>query len=148
MIFVVDASVHLNALNPAEASSTESQALLKWLFGEPWLVVSPTLLLIEVVTAVARVFDDPTRGLAVAEAVRGLPGQVWVSLDENLAREAARLAAEHQLRGADGVYAAVAHWYGAALITLDRQQLERLHPKLLVLTPAEALARLEQQALK
>ncbi len=146
MIFVVDASVHLNALNPAEAGSVESQALLERLFGKPWPVISPTLLLVEVAAAVTRVFDDSTRGLAVAEAVRGLPGQVWVSLDENLAREAARLAAEHRLRGADSVYAAVAHRYGATLITLDRQQLERLPPDLPALTPARALARLEQQA--
>nr|BAL56619.1 PilT domain-containing protein [uncultured prokaryote] len=147
-MFVLDASVHLNALNPAEAGSAESQALLERLFGRPWPVFSPTLLLVEVAAAVARVFNDPGQGMAVARALRGLPGQVWVGLDEGLAEEAARLAAEHRLRGADGVYAAVARRYGAALVTLDRQQLERLPPDLPVLTPAQALARLEAEAVR
>lgn len=35
MIFILDASVHLNALNPAEAGSDQSQALLERLFGKP-----------------------------------------------------------------------------------------------------------------
>ena len=118
------------------------------LFGKPWPVLSPTLLLVEVAAAVARVFHDPRRGMAMARALHGLPGQVWVGLDEDLAQEAARLAAEHRLRGADGVYAAVARRYGAVLVTLDRQQLERLPPDLPVLTPAEALARLEAEAVR
>ncbi|RME32500.1 MAG: VapC toxin family PIN domain ribonuclease, partial [Thermoflexia bacterium] len=62
MMFVLDASVHLNALNPAEAGSAESQALLERLFGRPWPVFSPTLLLVEIAAAVARVFNDPGRG--------------------------------------------------------------------------------------
>jgi len=148
MTFVLDASVHLNALNPAEAGSAESQAFLERLFGKPWPVLSPTLLLVEVAAAVARVFHDPRRGMAMARALHGLPGQVWVGLDEDLAQEAAQLAAEHRLRGADGVYAAVARRYGAVLVTLDRQQLERLPPDLPVLTPAEALARLEAEAVR
>lgn len=145
MIFVLDASVHLNALNPAEAGSGQSQALLERIFSKPWPVFSPTLLLVEVAAAVARVFNDPGRGMAIARALRGLPGQTWVALDEDLAQEAARLAAEHHLRGADSVYAAVARQYGATLVTLDRQQLERLSPALPVLTPAEALAWLESR---
>jgi len=143
MMFVLDASVHLNALNPAEAGSAESQVFLERLFGKPWPVLSPTLLLVEVAAAVARIFNDPARGQAMAQVIHGLPGQVWVALDESLAWEAVRLAAEHRLRGADGVYAAVARRYGAILVTLDRQQLERLRASLEVLTPAEALARLE-----
>ncbi len=145
MIFVLDASVHLNALNPAEAGSGQSQALLERIFSKPWPVFSPMLLLVETAAAGARVFNDPSRGMAIARALRGLPGQVWVALEEDLAQEAARLAAEHQLRGADSVYAAVARQSGATLVTLDRQQLERLSPALSVLTPAEALAWLESR---
>jgi len=141
-MFTIDASVHLNALNPAENGSPESQALLERVFRRPWLVFSPTLLLVEVAAAVARTFDDAERGLALAQAVRDLPGQIWVPLDEALAEEAARLAAQHQTRGADAVYAAVARRYGAALVSRDRQQLRRLRPALPVLTPAEALARI------
>lgn len=142
MIFVVDASVHLNALNPAEAGSAESQALLARLSEKPWPVFAPTLLLVEVAAAVARVFDDAARGVAMARAIHDLPGQIWVALDERLAEEAAHLAAEARLRGADAVYAAVARRYSAALVTLDRQQLQRLPPHCITLSPAQALARL------
>lgn len=101
MKFVLDASVHLNALNPAEADSRTSQILLERLFKKPWPVISPALLLVEVAAAVARVFHDTHRGLAIAEAIYRLPGQTWIPLDEDLAKEAALLAAEHRLRGAD-----------------------------------------------
>jgi predicted nucleic acid-binding protein len=138
-MFTVDTSVHINALNPAEEGSSDSQAFLEGLFGYPWPVYSPTVLLVEVAAAVARVFDDTERGLTVARAVRDLPGQIWVPLDKSLADEAGRLAAERRVRGADAIYAAVAHRYGSSLITWDRQQLERLQSTLPVLTPTEVL---------
>jgi predicted nucleic acid-binding protein len=145
-MFTVDASVFVNALNPMEEGASESEMFLERVFQRPWPVFSPTLLLVELATAISRVFDDAGRGLAMAEAAHGLPGQIWVPLEEPLADEAARLGAEHRLRGADAVYAAVAHIYGATLVTCDRQQLERLRPTLLVLTPTEALAHYDELA--
>jgi predicted nucleic acid-binding protein len=145
-MFTIDASVHINAVNPKEEGSVESQAFLERLRGQPWPVFSPTLLLVEVATSVARAKDDANRGIAIARAIRGIPGQVWVPLDDALAEEAARLGAEYRLRGADAVYVAVAKGYGASLVTRDRQQLERLPSTLPVLTPAEALARLAKLA--
>ena len=141
-MYTLDTSVHINALNPAEEGSKESQTFLEQLHRRPWPVFSPTLLLVEVAAVTARALDDAGQGLALAQAVHDLPGQVWVPLDESLADEASRLAAEHRLRGADAVYAAVARRYGTTLVTRDRQQLERLRPVLPVLTPAEALTRL------
>ncbi len=78
MKFVLDASIHLNALNPLEADSRTSQIFLERLFKKPWPVISPTLLLVEVAAAVARVFHDTHRGLAIAEAIYRLPGQIWI----------------------------------------------------------------------
>jgi len=144
-MFTIDASVHISALNPAEEGSPESQAFLERVSRRPWPVFSPTLLLVEVAAAVARVFDDTGRGLAMARAIRGLPGQMWIPLDEALAEEAARLAAKYRVRGADAVYAAVVWRYEVTLVTRDRQQLERLQPALPVLTPAEALAQLDER---
>ncbi len=145
-MFSIDASVHISALNPAEHGSTESQFFLERLRGQSWPVFSPTLLLVEIATSVARAKNDTQSGIAIAQAVRGIPGQVWVPLDDALAEEAARLGAEYRLRGADAVYAAVAKRYGATLVTWDRQQLERLPATLPVLTPSEALARLTEMA--
>ncbi len=143
-MFTVDTSVYINALNPAEGGSSESELFLERVFQRPWPVFSPTLLLVEMAAAISRVFDDAGQGLAMAQAARGLPGQIWVPLEESLTDEAVRIGAEHRLRGVDAVYAAVAHIYGTTLVTRDRQQLERLRPALLVLTPTEALECLDE----
>ena len=143
-MFTVDASVHINALNPLEDGSPESRLFLERVFRRPWPVFSPTLLLVEVAAAVARVFAGTGQGLVMAQAVRGLPGQAWIPLDDVMAEDAARLAAGRRLRGADAVYAAVVQRYGTTLVTRDRQQLERLRPTLPVVTPIEALAHLDE----
>jgi predicted nucleic acid-binding protein len=137
-MLTIDASVHMNALDPGEEGSAESQAFLDQVFGRPWPVFSPTLLLVELAGTAARALDDDARGLAVAQAVHGLPGQVWVPLDEPLAEEAGQVAARFRLRDSDAVYAAVARRNGAILVTRDRQQLERLQGTQPVLSPAEA----------
>ena len=147
-MFTVDASVHINALKAAEDGSPESQVFLEQLHSRPWPVFSPTLLLIEMAAAATRALDDAGQGLALAQAIRDLPGQIWVPLDESLANEAMQLAAELRLRGADAVYAAVARCYGTRLVTRDRQQLERLRQVLPVLTPVEAMAHLAERKLE
>jgi predicted nucleic acid-binding protein len=145
-MFTIDTSVHINALNSTEKGSLESQAFLEQASRRPWPIFSPTLLLVEVAATVARVLDDAERGMMLAQAVRNLPAQIWVPLDESLADEAARLGAECRLRGADAVYAAVARRYATTLVTCERRQLERLRPALPAITPAEALVRLANAA--
>ena len=137
-MLTIDASVHLNALDPGEEGSAESQAFLDLVFGRPWPVFSPTLLLVEIAGAAARALDDHMSGVTVAQAVWGLPGQVWVSLDADLAEKAGQIAAAFRLRGSDAVYATVAQRSGAVLVTRDKQQLTRLQGTLSVLLPAEA----------
>ena len=51
-------------------------------------------------------------------------------LDENLADFASEVAANNRLRGSDAVYAAVVLRFGTELVTLDKEQLDRL-PKVL-----------------
>lgn len=143
-MFTLDASVHINALNPAEEGSQESRALLEQVFRRPWPVYSPTLLLVELAGSVARVLNDADRGIEVALSVRNLPGQIWIPLDTTLAEEAARVAAEHRLRGADAIYAAVARRHGATVVTRDREQLDRLPPTVSTVAPEEALLRLNE----
>ena len=141
-MFTVDASVHINAMNPAEPGSADSQAFVEQLHQRPWPVFSPTLLLVEVASGVARAMNDTGRGIAMARAIHDLPGQIWITLDDSLTEEAIQLATEHRLRGADAVYAAVARRHGTTLVTWDRQQLNRLQSILPVLTPTKALERL------
>ncbi len=150
MRFTIDASVHLNALSRREEGSQVSRDLFAALHRPAppaksieHEVFVPTLLLVEIAASVARIFDRTEMGILVAEAVSHLPRQIWIPLDHGLTTAASRLAAQDRLRGADAVYGAVADRYGAALVTLDRQQLERLTPRLTVWRPDEALSHIE-----
>lgn len=141
-MYTIDASVHINALNPAEDGSTISQACLQQLFEGDFPLLSPTLLVVEVAAAVSRVLADPELALELSSALWALPRQAWVPLDDALAADAARLAAEARLRGADAVYGAVARRFGATLVTRDGQQLSRLQSLVRVQTPEQLLAEL------
>ena len=140
--FTIDASVFLNAFNPYETGHSDSQRLLAHLQAQAWPIVVPTLLLPEVSAAICRGRDDPTLARGFVAALRRLPHMVWVSLDDLLAQQAAEVAAECRLRGSDAVYAAVALRFGSTLITLDREQRDRMVGAVTARYPAEALAEL------
>jgi len=139
-MYTVDASVHVSALNPAEAESAASQAFLAQVRQEYVPLFCPTLLLVEVAAAVGRAIGDATRAIELVETLRAWPNQTFVALDEALAAQAANLAATARLRGADEVYAAVAQQYATTLMTLDQQQLERLSPWVETAQPSDVLS--------
>jgi predicted nucleic acid-binding protein len=141
-MFTHDASVHVNALSPAEHGSPQSQQLLAQLETHRCPIFVPTLLLVEISGAVTRSMDDAAQGMSGAQRVRNTAGYTWVPLDDLLTQEAVRMAATCRLRGADAVYAAVAKRHGCKLVTRDQQQLDRLKDALTCLTPEEALAQL------
>ena len=139
-VYTIDASVHINALNANEVGSQDSQAFLARIERENLAMICPTLLITEIAAALIRAFDDYEKVMFFANAARKLPNLTLVPLDESLAVSAAELAAQHHLRGADAVYAAVAEQHHATLVTNDRQQLERLSGVLPVMTPAQVLS--------
>jgi predicted nucleic acid-binding protein len=136
-VYTIDASVHVSALNPTEADSAGSRAFLAQVQQEHIPLFCPTLLLVEIAAAVVRALGDSGRAVALTEVIRSWPGQTLVPLGEALASRAADLAAIAQLRGGDAVYAAVAQQYGTTLVTLDRQQLERLPPLVKTARPSD-----------
>jgi predicted nucleic acid-binding protein len=142
-MYTLDASVHVSALNPHEPESADSQAFLRLVHEHQIPLVSPTLLPVEVAAAIARTMGDRDRATALAALVLDWPNQTLVPLDEDLADRAADLAARLRLRGADAVYAATAEQYGTILITLDRQQLDRLPPQVRTARPADVLGKAE-----
>ena len=141
-MYTVDASVHVSALNPAEAGSATSQAFLVVAHQNRLPFYCPTLLPVEVAAPVARVLDDDERAAALGATSRDWPGQTLVPLDEAVAERAVGLAAPAHLRGADAVYAAVAQQYGTTLVTFDREQLTQLPPAVRAIRPADALRRI------
>jgi len=138
--YTVDASVFLNGFNPYEPGHEESQRLLALLQERAAPIIVPTLLLPEVAAAIGRGRQDSDLARGFASALGRLPHLMLVPLDTSLAQQAADVAAQHFLRGSDAVYAAVALRFGSTLITLDREQRERIMDVIPARGPAEALA--------
>jgi predicted nucleic acid-binding protein len=96
------------------------------------------LVLAEVAGAISWTRQDPARAQAFATALGQLPNVTIGSLDMVLGQQALELAAQHGLRGADAVYAAVARHATYTLISLDNEHLTRLTDIVRVQTPEEA----------
>ncbi len=126
----VDASVFVNAFSPDEDGSDTSAEFLSQLQKDNVPLIQPTLFFPEVVASIARKQDDAEVALELMQELKKFPKLTFIELDDDLAEYASEVAANHRLRGSDAVYAAVALRFGTELITLDKEQLERL-PKVL-----------------
>ncbi len=135
--YVVDASVFLNAFLIKESGSETSKALLEHLQAEANPLISPYLLLPETAAALSRGQNDAVLARRFALALQRLPYIVLLPLDKVLARQSVEMAAGYRLRGSDAVYAAVAQRFACPLITLDREQHDRLAALLPTYYPAE-----------
>ena len=135
--FTVDASVFLSAVNPNESAHAASLGFLELATRIRAPLALPTLVLPEVAAGYARSQGDPALGTALAERIARLPGVILDPLNRPAAQEAAGLAAYGRLRGSDAVYAATARRFGATLVTLDRQQRERLPTDIATRSPDE-----------
>jgi predicted nucleic acid-binding protein len=134
-MLTIDASVWVNADSPTEPGSRESRAFIDNVASTSTVVVVPTLLRVEVAAAISRARQDATLAREYSERLAQLPFIRWVELDGAFAERAFAFAADHRLRGADAVYAAVAMAHGCELISLDREHLERLHGLVRVRAP-------------
>lgn len=130
MVVTIDASVFVNAFSPLEPGSDESLGFISRLKQQNTPIIVPVLVLPEIVAALSRRQGNPESAFRLAQEIRSFPAITFITVDENLANLAMDIAANHRLRGSDAVYAAVALRFGTELITLDKEQLERL-PKVL-----------------
>jgi len=137
--YTVDASVFLNAFNPGEVGHADSNQFLNLLQTRAIPTIAPVLLLPEVAAAISRGRQDANLAQSFANTLSRLPHLILVPLDLALAQQAVEVAARHRLRGSDAVYAAVALRFGSPLVTLDREQRDRIAKVLVTSTPADAL---------
>ncbi len=131
----VDASVFVNAFSPTESGSDRSVAYLNRLTDEGIPVIVPILLLPEIAASIARKQGDADLAFQLVEHLRSLANLTFVPLEENLAELSVETAVRHKLRGSDAIYAAVALRFGTRLVSLDREQLDRLEGVLPVGAP-------------
>ncbi len=97
-------------------------------------------MLAEVAGAISRTRQDPAQAEAFARTLGQLPNVTVVPLDDALGQQVLALAAQHGLRGANAVYAAVAQQAGSTLTSLDNEHLTRLAGLISIQPPEEALA--------
>ncbi len=138
-MYTVDASVWVNSFDKREAGHDMSRRVLELLRDHRVPVILPYLVLAEVAGAVSRTRNDAAQAVAFATAIAQLPNVTLIPLDARHAQRATDLAAQHGLRGADAVYAAVALQANCTLITLDNEHLTRLSGVVSTRTPIAAL---------
>ena len=125
-MYTVDASVWVNGFDQRESSHAMSRQLLELLRAQMIPIIEPMLVLAEVAGTISRTRQDSAQAEAFAITLSQLPNVTLLPLDDTLGQRALALAAQHGLRGADAVYAAVAQQAGCTLISLDHEHLTRL----------------------
>jgi len=131
----IDASVFVSAFTPTEPAHHTSRTFLLNVRQHHVPGIVPVLVLPEISAALARGQGKPSLGKAFVRELKKLPNTTFVDVDEAVADLASDVAADHRLRGSDAIYAAVALRFGTELVTLDRQQRERLSKLLRVAEP-------------
>ena len=126
----IDASVFVSAFTPTEPAHGASKAFMLGVREQSVPIIVPILVLPEISAALSRGQGKPELGLSFVRELRNFPNTTFIDVDESIANLAVEVAANNSLRGSDAVYAAVALRFGTELITLDKEQLERL-PKVL-----------------
>ena len=131
----IDASVFVSAFTPTEPAHQASKAFMLNVREQSVPIIVPILILPEISAALSRGQGKPALGLSFVQELRNFPNTTFIDINENIADLAVEIAANNRLRGSDAIYAAVALRFGTELITLDREQLDRLPKVLSVRTP-------------
>ncbi len=119
---VTDASLWVARLVPQDVFHAAARAWMDARRGEGSQFVAPALLLAETAGAITRRTGDSSLGAQAVEHLEHLAGLRLLEMDRALLDEAARLAAELGLRGADSTYVAAASRLQVPLATLDEDQ--------------------------
>ncbi len=142
-MYCLDASVIVNAIVEKEPFHEFSLALMEHINKSRILVVFPNIVIPEVASAIARGTGSSANTKPLIRSLIEVPNFAFIPIDKELSLQAAELAAEHKLRGADSLYVAVAHQYGCKLVSLDEVQREKSSKLIETLTPKEELDRLQ-----
>jgi len=132
MFIVVDASVWVARLVSEDSFYEPVKTWMAARLENDDQFLAPSLLLAEIGGAISR-RTTPSLGLKAVEQIQNLPGLQLVDMEHSLLREAAQLAAELGLRGADSTYVAVAARLDLPLMTLDIDQRAKAAKRIKVL---------------
>src|ERR1041384_8317534 len=133
MFIVVDASIWVARLVSEDIFYQPVRDWMSARLEQDDQFLAPSLLLAEIGGAISR-RTTSSLGLKAIEQVKSLPGLQLIEREQALIDDAAQLAAELGLRGADSTYVAVAVRLDLPLITLDIDQRQRAAKRVKVLT--------------
>jgi predicted nucleic acid-binding protein len=131
----IDASVFVSAFMPMEPSHQASRKFMLRVCEQAIPIIVPFLVLPEISAALARGHGKPEDAKAFVLELKNLPNITFVDLDESAADLAVDIAANNRLHGSNAVYGAVALRFGTELITLDKEQRDRLKKLVSVRSP-------------
>ncbi|MDM8518936.1 type II toxin-antitoxin system VapC family toxin [Anaerolineales bacterium HSG6] len=136
-MYVVDASVFIAKARPSEIHHPEANLFLEKARIGNWQLYAPTILLAEIGAALSRSTNDSVLAGQIVHQWQQAPFLHHVPIDHTLSRVAADIAIRQRIRGCDAVYVALALHRGFGLVTLDKQQRDRVPPHVSAYTPNE-----------
>ena len=139
---VVDASVLVAEIKSAELFHADADAFMRACRRSGPRIVLPAIAPSEVASALHRAMG-PSFAARAMRTLRSMPETSVVPVNPRLGWLAAGLAATRGTKGCDAIYAVLARHLGIWLVSLDSGHLTLSDDRLTVLTPAQALARLE-----
>jgi predicted nucleic acid-binding protein len=142
-MFVIDASVLIADLSPAEAHHQASRNLLDLIENSRNPIIAPEIAVVELASGLARGTGNAAVALQASRLLHRREGLRFVVVDGDLANLAAEIASEGQIRGCDAVYLAVADRFRLPLVSLDRRQTERAPKRIETLSPRAMLDRIK-----
>lgn len=135
-MIVVDAGVWVSVAIPTDPFRTVSRAWLAATVRAGEAVAGPCIVLAEVAGAVARRSGDVRKADEAVQRLIATPRLTLLAIDDALALDAARLAADLGLRGADAAYVAAADRLACPLITWDAETIHKTRGKIAARQPS------------
>jgi len=132
VFIVIDASIWVVRLVAEDVFYEPVKTWMSARLADNDQFLAPSLLLAEIGGAISR-RTTPSLALKAIEQIQNLPGLQLVEMEDLLLQEAAHLAAQLGLRGADSIYVALAARLDLPLMTLDVDQRERAAKRIKVL---------------
>lgn len=139
MPLTVDASVFIASAQADEVHHADSLRFTIQLPLSGEVIICPALVLTECSAALARRTGSVALAGQITNQVQTFPNLHLISLTASRAGQAAELAAQYRLRGADSIYVVVAEEFGTTLVTWDGEMHTRGANVVTAVTPAEWL---------
>ena len=122
---VIDASVWVSAADATDGLSESSRAFLSLVVERELPISLPELAKLEIACALARRLRDAERGRGLADQMLGSPLVTVYSLNRAMLRQALQVGPRDFLRSGDALYAALAKWLDAEVVSWDGELINR-----------------------